>query len=1007
MSTSKSFKNTRSRAVGWVCLLLMLLSPALVMAEMNRENLVLYLPLEDALNPQDLSDDPATVTVHGSLNALDGQFGAKGLDFDGNSANIIEVADMAKLEGMTAITIEAWGRPRNVAGQEGLSVASKRNTTNAEDSYNLFVFSGQDVHGRINGNGGGEVLSTTILQDDTWYHLALVFDGQAAGDNMFLYVNGVLEDSHTHPDSMVNPGDAPLWIGDLDGARALTWEGVLDEVGIWNAALNAEDINQLMTKSKAQLLRPGMAGQPSPADKVTDVPRELVLSWTPGGFAPGANGHTVYFGESFTDVNDGMGGVSQSASHYDPGRLDFGTTYYWRVDEVNAPPDATVFAGDVWRFTTEPVSIPVETITATASSANAADMGPENTINGIGLNELDQHATAPTGMWLSGMGDATPSIQYAFDKAYKLHEMWVWNSNQLIESFVGLGAKEVVIETSLDGVEWTILDGVTQFAQATGAADYVANTTVDFGGALAQHVKITINAGYGMLPQYGLSEVRFLYIPTFAREAQPADGDTTEAADVELSWRAGREAVGHELYLGTDPADLALVATVDDNSYVAEDLLFDTTYYWQVIEINEAETPSAYTGPVWGFTTPAYGTVDSFDQYDDNCNRVFFAWEDGLGHNGGEDIEGCTVAPSNGNGGGSIVGNAQAPFAERAIVNADSSQSMPFDYDNAFGPSEATLTLDGQDWTKHGIASLALSVYGTEGNTGQLYVKINNTKIPYDEDASYLALPTWQSWSIDLTSVGADLSNVHSLAIGVDGNGAAGTLYFDDIRVYPARESEAETPNILGDVTDGLVAYYPLDEGTGTIAADLSGNAHDGTLPDGGTSWIPWGAINGAINIDGSNGSDIKLGSWDPSEGTGQLSVAMWIKWSGTGNQNQGLLSKRAGGWSVDNMLFGLRVTQSDAGIRLHHAGTMVAVAGALTPVVGQWAHVAATFDGTTGRLYVNGVEIGSGPFSLGNDPAAEMRIGSYNNDSPCYNGDIDEVRLYNRALTPAELSSN
>jgi hypothetical protein len=284
---------------------------------------------------------------------------------------------------------------------------------------------------------------------------------------------------------------------------------------------------------------------------------------------------------------------------------------------------------------------------------------------------------------------------------------------------------------------------------------------------------------------------------------------------------------------------------------------------------------------------------------------------------------------------------------------------------------------------------------------------VNDTKIPYADDASYLALPVWQTWSIDLTSAGANIESVSSLAIGIDGNGAAGTLYFDDIRLSPLREPEAETPNILGDVTDGLVGYYPLDEGTGNSAADMSGNGHDGTLPDSGALWIPWGAINGAIHIDGTNGSDIKLGTWDPTEGTGQLSVAMWIKWSGTGNENQGLLSKREGGWTMDNMLFGFRVTQSDAGIRLHHASAMVAVAGALTPVVGQWAHVAATFDGTTGWLYLNGVEIGSGPFSLGNNPAAEMRIASYNNDSPTYNGDIDEVRIYNRALTPAELSGN
>ena len=122
MSTSKYLKNIKSRKVRWVCILLMLLSPVLAVAEANRENLVLYLPLENAQNPLDLSDNPATVTVHGLLNSVEGQLGTKGLEFDGNNANIIEVSDMAKLEGMTAITIEAWALPRNLTGQDGLTV---------------------------------------------------------------------------------------------------------------------------------------------------------------------------------------------------------------------------------------------------------------------------------------------------------------------------------------------------------------------------------------------------------------------------------------------------------------------------------------------------------------------------------------------------------------------------------------------------------------------------------------------------------------------------------------------------------------------------------------------------------------------------------------------------------------------------------------------------------------------------------------------------------------------
>ena len=153
---------------------------------------------------------------------------------------------MAKLEGMTAITIEAWGRPRNLTGQEGLSVASKRNTTNAEDSYNLFVYSGQDVHGRINGNSGGEVLSTTILQDDTWYHLALVFDGQAAGDNMFLYVNGVLVDEDNLTGDLAQQPTSMLYIGSDDSGflsvAAPEIDGYIDEFAMYARELSAAEI---------------------------------------------------------------------------------------------------------------------------------------------------------------------------------------------------------------------------------------------------------------------------------------------------------------------------------------------------------------------------------------------------------------------------------------------------------------------------------------------------------------------------------------------------------------------------------------------------------------------------------------------------------------------------------------------------------------------------------------------------------------------------------------------
>jgi hypothetical protein len=734
-----------------------------------------------------LDEGAGTVAHDGTGNGHDGEligapqwieaYYGMGLQFAG-SPDKVDIPHSAQLNPETAFSLSLWVNPDSSGSGHRSPITSRDDFP--QRGYIIYIEPGNTWQywlgiGSWNNTQGPDVVF------DEWTHLGATYDN---GAKMF-YINGELV---AEGSGVITPNTAqPLRIGAgaTEGAGNYFWVGGIDDVAVFDHTLTGAEIQRAMKG----LAPPELAANPSPEDAVVDVPRSVMLAWEAGEFAAT---HDVYFGTIFEDVNTAtvanplgvLVAPGQTDTVYDAGILAFGQTYFWRVDEVNGAPDNTVFAGNVWSFTVEPLAIPVETITVTASSSNAATMGPENTINGIGLNELDQHSTEGTDMWLSGMGDPTPSIQYEFDKAYKLDEMLVWNSNQLIESFVGLGAKDVVVEYSADGTEWVVMEGATQFTQATGSPTYTANTMVDFGGALAKLVKITVNAGYGMLPQYGLSEVRFLYIPTFARELEPADASTVDGANVALAWRAGREAVSHEVYLGTDSADLPLVATTSDAAYTANGLNYATTYYWSVTEVNEAEAVAAYAGDVSSFITPDFGTVDDFDQYDDKCNRIFFAWEDGLGHSGGDDIEGCEVSASNGNGGGSIVGNAQAPFAEKTIVTAGSSQSLPFNYDNAFGPSEARLTLNGQDWTASEVQALSLAFYGAAGNTGTLYVKINNTKVANDGATSSLVLEEWQTWNIDLSAL-SGLQNVTSLTIGVDGGSAAGMLYIDDIRLSP------------------------------------------------------------------------------------------------------------------------------------------------------------------------------------------------------------------------------
>jgi len=744
--------------------------------------------------------------------------------------------------------------------------------------------------------------------------------------------------------------------------------------------------NEVIRKSGAALY-------PSPADKATDVYRETVLAWTAGEYAAT---HDVYLGTTRADVEAAttaaplgvLVSAGQSETTFDPGRLELGRTYYWRVDEVNGTPDHTVFQGNVWSLTVEPASYAVggADITATASS-ESPNMGPGKTIDGSGLNASDQHSTEGTDMWLTANGTGPAWIQYEFDQIYKLDKMLVWNGNQLIERMIGFGAKDVKVECSTDGAVWTTL-GDFQFAQATGQPTYTAGTTVDFAGAVAKYVKLTISSNWGgVVPQYSLSEVRFFQTPVVPRYPSPAPGAVNLAPLVELSWRPGREAGAHQVFLGTDPENLPLVATVTEPAYPA-DLALGTTYYWQIVEVNEAETPTAWEGEVWSFTTAPSVAVEDFESYDNNMNAgttVFQTWIDGW-----ED-------PSN----GSIVGYAQAPFAETAIF-VGGEQSMPLAYENtgAATYSEAVRTFDTpQDWTKYGFQSLSLYFFGAPDNSGQLYVKINNTKILYGGTASDLKLPVWMPWTIDLAATGANLKSVTKLAIGVEGAGATGLLLLDDIRLFP-RIAATVAPADPG--TTGLVAHYKFDGD----AKDAAGTHHGTT--SGGAGFAA-GTLGQALNMT----SDLQFVSvpYAADLAMNTFSVTAWVKLADkTGNR--GIIGTRFNGDNTFDLKVDAVRIHGDIGNGTAWLNTAVDVVtaqgGSLN--VGEWYHIAYVIDDATdsAKLYVNGALATTITFSgtpLFMKSGQELRIGvSYGTEY--MHGMIDDVRIYNRALSEGEAAS-
>ncbi len=543
---------------------------------------------------------------------------------------------------------------------------------------------------------------------------------------------------------------------------------------------------------------PTRAKGPVPEVGASDLPRDTDLNWTPGKFAAT---HDVYLGTNFDDVNDAtrddprgvLVSENQAAETYDPGILEFGATYYWRIDEVNAPPTSTIYKGKVWEFTIEPFAYAIEGVIATSNAVSDATAGPEKIVDGSGLNAAGEHTVLSEDMWHGvPAGDDPVYLMFEFDQVYKLHEVLVWNYNEMFELMLGFGLKSVTVEHSLDGENWTVL-GDVELNQATASPDYTTNSTIEFGGIPVKFVKLTINSNHGFLPQYGVSEIQFMQIPAHGREPQPADGATGVSVATALSWRAGREAVSHEISLGTDSEALASIGTSNVPTVTPGVLDLATDYYWQVTEVNEADAITAWAGAIWSFTTEDFIVVDDFESYiDDEGGRIYETWVDGYG------------IPSN----GSTVGHLESPFAEQSIVN-NGSQSMPLFYENAgTSMSEAELTIT-QDWTASLVKSLTLSFQGDADNTGgQLYVKINGTKIVYPGPAGDLRRAAWVLWSIDLAAAG-NVSNVTSLIIGVEGAGASGVVYIDDVRLYSEvlpDSTTTESPDVTraGDIVVGV-----------------------------------------------------------------------------------------------------------------------------------------------------------------------------------------------------------
>jgi hypothetical protein len=206
-----------------------------------------------------------------------------------------------------------------------------------------------------------------------------------------------------------------------------------------------------------------------------------------------------------------------------------------------------------------------------------------------------------------------------------------------------------------------------------------------------------------------------------------------------------------------------------------------------------------------------------------------------------------------------------------------------------------------------------------------------------------------------------------------------------------------------GDVTSNLISHWMLDDGAGITAQDSAGG-YPGTLRNG-PLWVP-GKLDQALSFDGAD-DFVDLGILDVSGSA--LTIAAWIKADGFATDDGRILSRAVGSAEQDHYF--MLSTINNGGIKLRFrlktgTTTTTLLASAGTLAVGQWIHVAAVYDGSAMILYKDGLEVGRRAKTGALATSATTRAAIGRNPQPYapFDGTIDDVRVYTRALTPAAL---
>ncbi len=308
-------------------------------------------------------------TIEGDPAWVAGMIGGA-LDFGGDGDHVVDEDGEDYINGLDAITVSMWIKSDVTNTDKGFlhcmdPAGQDRVVSMRYDSAGASFGGSNLLKMGVQSTGGEQQLeSSDNLQVTDWQHVALTWE---SGGLIRFYVDGVEDATPAGRNGPNNGGTISectkliIGLGGKDEGGNAGWDGLVDDVRIYDTALTAEEIQAAMEGEGFPF-----ALGPTPENGALVEQTWATLSWSAGDFAVS---HDVYFSDNFDDVNSGAEAAFQGSKPVNdttlivgftgfpvPEGLAPGSTYYWRVDEVNEADPNSPWIGDVWSFSIPPTT---------------------------------------------------------------------------------------------------------------------------------------------------------------------------------------------------------------------------------------------------------------------------------------------------------------------------------------------------------------------------------------------------------------------------------------------------------------------------------------------------------------------------------------------------------------------------------------------------------------------------------------------------------------------------